>query len=152
MTALSYRPAAIGDASEIHALMLTLAADIPLVVETLEQEEALYAAVRKILVFAQSWVALGGQTVVGFVLVDSAEVGRHWGENELLNLRYAAVAAAFRDTDVLEVLIDKVLERMAPITASVREANRGGLAVCLAKLGFRETESRVGERRFRHDP
>jgi hypothetical protein len=152
MTAFSYRPAAIGDAAEIHTLILTLAADIPLIVETLQQEEALYAAVRKILAFGQSWVALDGQTVVGFVLVDAAEVGRHWGENELLNLRYAAAATAFRDGDVLDVLIGKVLERTAPITANVRDANRTGLADGLGKLGFRETESRVGEKRFRHDP
>jgi hypothetical protein len=152
MTALTYRPAVIGDAADIHALMLTLTADIPLVVETLEQEEALYAAVRKILAFAQSWVALDGQTVVGFVLVDAAEVGRHWGENELLNLRYAAAATAFRDGDVLDALIGKIMERAVPITATVRDANRTGLLDCLAKLGFRETESRVGEKRFRHDP
>jgi hypothetical protein len=152
MTALTYRPAVIGDAADIHALMLTLTADIPLVVETLEQEEALYAAVRKILAFAQSWLALDDQTVAGFVLVDAAEVGRHWGENELLNLRYAAAATAFRDGDVLDALIGKIMERAVPVTANVRDANRTGLADCLAKLGFHETESRVGEKRFRHDP
>jgi hypothetical protein len=145
MTALSYRPAAIGDASEIHALMLTLAADIPLVVETLEQEEALYAAVRKILVFAQSWVALGGQTVVGFVLVDSAEVGRHWGENELLNLRYGG-------GDELDALIGKVVERAVPITASIKDTNRNGLGALLERLGFRRTEMRVGEQHYRREP
>jgi hypothetical protein len=152
MTALSYRPAAIADAADIHTLMLTLAGDIPLAVETLEQEEALYAAVRKILAFGQSWVALDGDAIIGFVLVDSAEVGRHWGENELLNLRYAVVAPAFRDGDALDTLLGKVLERAVPITASVRDTNRGGLADCLVKLGFREVESRVGERCFRHDP
>jgi predicted N-acetyltransferase YhbS len=152
MTALSYRLAAIGDAADIHMLMLTLAADIPLAVETLEQEEALYAALRKILAFGQSWVGLDGETIIGFVLVDSAEVGRHWGENELLNLRYAAVAPAFRDDDVLDALVRKVLERAVPITASVRDTNRGGLADCLMNLGFSEVENRVGQRRFRHDP
>jgi len=152
MTALNYRPAAVSDAADIHALMLTLAGDIPLAVETLEQEEALYSALRKILAFGQSWVAFDGDRIIGFLLVDSAEVGRHWGENELLNLRYAAVAPAFRDGDALDTLLGKVVERAVPITASVRDANRVGLADCLTKLGFREVESRVGERRFRHDP
>ena len=152
MTALSFRPAAIGDAADIHALMLMLAADIPLATETLEQEEALYAALRKILAFGQSWVVLDGDAIVGFVLVDSAEVGRHWGENEQLNLRYALVAPAFRDGDALDTLIGKVLERAVPITASVRDTNCVGLADRLAKLGFLEAESRVGERRFRRDP
>ena len=139
------RPAVIQDAPEIHALLLRIADEIPLAVETLEQEEALYAAVRKVLAFGQSWVALDGDAVAGFVLVDSAEVGRHWGENELLNLRYAG-------GEGLDALIGKVLERMAPITASVRDGNRVGLSARLERLGFRRTETRVGEQHFRREP
>jgi hypothetical protein len=145
MTTSSLRPAAIGDAADIHALLLRVAADIPLAVESLDQEEALYASVRKILAFGQSWVALDGERVVGFVLVDSAEVGRHWGENELLNLRYAG-------GEMLDGLIGKVVDRAAPITATVKDANRTGLAPRLEKLGFRRTEPRLGEQLFRRDP
>jgi hypothetical protein len=145
MSDLDYRQAVIGDAADIHAQLLRIADEIPLAVATLEQEEALYAAVRKILAFGQSWVAFNGDDIVGVVLVDSAEVGRHWGENELLNLRYAA-------GEGLDALIGKVLERMAPIIAAVRDANRGGLAEQLEKRGFRETGTRVGERHFRRDP
>jgi hypothetical protein len=145
MTTSSLRPAAIGDAADIHALLLRVAADIPLAVESLDQEEALYASVRKILAFGQSWVALDGERVVGFVLVDSAEVGRHWGENELLNLRYAG-------GEMLDGLIGKVVDRAAPITATVKDANRTGLAPRLEKLGFRRTEPRLGEQHFRRDP
>jgi len=145
MSEVTYRPALIGDAGEIHTLLLAIADDIPLAVKTLEQEEALYAAVRKILAFGQSWIALDHAMIVGVVLVDSAEVGRHWGENELLNLRYASGQG-------LDGLIGKVLERNVPITASVRDANRSGLASRLEQFGFREAETRVGERRFRREP
>jgi CBS domain-containing protein len=145
MSDIRYRPAAIGDAADIHALLLAVAGDIPLAVETLEQEETLYAAVRKMLAFGQSWVAVEDEGIVGFVLVDSAEVGRHWGENELLNLRYAA-------GERLDELIGKVLERDVPITASVRDANRTGLAELLRRLGFRQAETRVGETHFRREP
>jgi hypothetical protein len=141
----SLRPATVGDAAELHALALAMAGDIPLAVETLEQEEALYAALRKVLAFGQSWVALDGERIAGFVLVDSAEVGRHWGENERLNLRYAAGAA-------LDALLGKVLARKVPIDAGVRDANRTGLAERLESLGFDKTESRVGEQRFRYEP
>jgi hypothetical protein len=141
----TYRAAQIGDASDIYTLLLVMAADIPLAVETLEQEEALYAALRKILAFGQSWVAVNGNAITGFVLIDSAEVGRHWGENELLNLRYAAGEA-------VDELLGKVLERRVPITASVRETNRTGLAARLERCGFRSVETRTGETRFRHDP
>jgi hypothetical protein len=145
MSTASLRPAVIGDAADIHALLLSLAGEIPLAVETLEQEEALYASVRKVLAFGQSWVAAEGERIVGFALVESAEVGRHWGENELLNLRYAGGGG-------LDALIGKVLERMAPITASVRDGNRVGLAARLERLGFRRTETRVGEQHFRREP
>jgi hypothetical protein len=141
----SYRPATVADAADIHTLLLAIAADIPLAVDTLDQEEALYAAVRKILAFGQSWVALDNGMVAGFVLVDSAEVGRHWGENELLNLRYAA-------GEDLDTLLGKVVERAVPIIASVRDANRSGLAARLERLGFHKTETRVGEQHFRRDP
>jgi hypothetical protein len=145
MSDIVLRPAAVADAADIHALLLKRAAEIPLAVETLEQEEALYAAIRKILAFGQSWVALDGGALAGAVLVDAAEVGRHWGENELLNLRYAAGAG-------LDALLGKVIERNVPITAAVRDANRSGLAALLESLGFGETEARVGERRFRREP
>jgi len=145
MSEPALRQAAVGDAADIHALMVRLAAEIPLTVETLEQEEALYAAVRKILAFGQSWVAHQDDTVVGFVLVDSAEVGRHWGENELLNLRYAA-------GDGLDSLIAKAMERAVPIIARVSDANRTGLAALLEANGFGATETRVGERHFRYEP
>jgi hypothetical protein len=145
MTEALLRPAVVGDAAAIHELMLKLAADIPLTAETLEQEEALYASVRKILAFGQSWIAARDDEVTGFLLVDSAEVGRHWGENELLNLRFAG-------GETLDALLGKVVERAVPIIAAVRDANRNGLAERLERLGFRRTETRVGEQHFRRDP
>lgn len=145
MSDLAQRPAGTGDAADIHTLLLRHAAAIPLAVEALEQEEALYAAIRKILAFGQSWVALDGEAIVGTVLVDSAEVGRHWGENELLTLRYAAGEA-------LDALLDKVLARAVPLAATVRETNRSGLIELLQSRGFRESENRLGERRLHHDP
>jgi len=152
MPGLAYRPATVADAADIHAMLVKIADDIPLVVDTLEQEEALYAAVRKVLGFGQSWVALDRERVVGFVLVDSAEVGRHWGENELLNLRYAGIAPGLRDSGALDALLGKVLERAVPITASVKDANRSGLAARLEALGFKRTAARLGEQHFRREP
>jgi predicted N-acetyltransferase YhbS len=148
----TYRAAQIGDASDIHTLLLAMAADIPLAVETLEQEEALYAALRKLLGFGESWVAVEDDRIVGFVLVENVQTGRHWGENETLDLRYAATDPAHRDGDALDALLQKVIERRAPIATSVKDANRTGLAARLEKLGFRQTETRTGETHFRRDP
>jgi hypothetical protein len=140
------RPAAIGDAAEIHALLLKIASDIPLAVETLEQEEALYAAVRKTLACGESWVALDDrERIAGVVLVDNVESGRHWGENALLDLRYAA-------GDALDLLIGKVVQRAVPIGTTVRDSNHSGLAGRLERLGFTQTEARLGVRQFRREP
>jgi len=139
------RPAVIGDAGDIHALLLALAVELSLAVESLEQEEALYAVVRKTLGWGESWVAEEAGRVVGCVLVDNIQTGRHWGENETLDLRYAG-------GENLDALIGKVAERTTPIAATVKEANRTGLASRLQRLGFRETETRMGERRFRREP
>lgn len=148
----TYRPAAVNDAADIHAVLLAVAGEIPLAVETLEHEEALYAAVRKLLAFGESWVAAEGERIIGFALVENVETRRHWGENEMLALRYAGVDPARGDAGTLDALIGKVLERTVPITASVKDANRSGMAARLERAGFRHTETRHGERHFRRDP
>jgi predicted N-acetyltransferase YhbS len=152
MAPLSYRSAQVSDAANIHQLLLAIAGEIPLAVETLEQEEALYAVLRKLLGFGESWVATEDDRIIGFVLVENVQTGRHWGENEALDLRYAALDPAYGDNGVFEALMAKVLDRMAPLTASVKDANRTGLAARLEKLGFRQTETRTGETHFRRDP
>lgn len=145
MSEPTLRQAAVNDAADIHTLLLGLAAQIPLAVETLEQEEALYAQLRKTLGWGESWVAEDGGRIVGCALVDNVQTGRHWGENETLDLRYAA-------GDALDALIAKVLERTALITAAVKDANRSGLAARLERSGFRPVDAPGGERRFRRDP
>ncbi|MGA8401626.1 MAG: hypothetical protein WB697_17195 [Stellaceae bacterium] len=145
MSEPTLRPAVVGDAADIHTLLLRLADEIPLAVETLEQEEALYAQLRKTLGWGESWVAEAGGQIVGCIVVDNVQTGRHWGENEALDLCYAA-------GEGLDALLDKVLERKVPITASVRDANRSGLAELLERSGFNEAETRAGERRFRREP
>jgi hypothetical protein len=145
MTALALRPAGVNDAAEIHELLLAMAGALPLAVATLEQEEGLYAQLRKTLGWGESWVAVDDGRIVGCVLVDNVQTGRHWGENEALDLRHAAGAG-------LDALIAKLLERTAPISAAVKDANRTGLAERLERAGFRRTEARIGEQHFRRDP
>jgi ribosomal protein S18 acetylase RimI-like enzyme len=152
MAALVYRPAQTSDAADIHALLLAIADAVPLAIETLDQEEALYAVLRKVLGFGESWVAEDGGRIIGFVLVESVQTGRHWGENEALDLRYAGLDPGYRDGEVFDTLMMKVLDRMAPITASVKDTNRIGLAPRLEKLGFRQTETRTGETHYRREP
>src|SRR5581483_5224587 len=68
---IDYRPARLDDAGEVHDLLLRLAADLPLLVDTLEREEALYALVRDCVRSGESWVAFDRDgRIVGAVLVE----------------------------------------------------------------------------------
>ena len=58
MAGIAYRQARIEDAAEIHALLLRLAPEIPLLVDTLEREEALYALIRNCARSGESCVAI----------------------------------------------------------------------------------------------
>ena len=107
---IAYRQAALGDAAEILDLLLVLAPEMPLQIETLEREEALYALIRNCARSGQSWVALGqSERIVGFVLAEPAQLGRHYAEGELIELRHAGVAAAHRGQRIFSELLAKVL-------------------------------------------
>ena len=153
MAALSYRQAALGDAAAIHALLLAMAPEIPVQVDTLESEEALYAMIRNCARSGESWVACDDSgRLVGFALAERAERGRHYAEHEVLELRYAGVAAAQREAGVVERLVERLIERMVPVIATVSPHNRSGLAACLERLGFRAAAAPGSERLYRREP
>lgn len=138
MSEIVYRPAVLDDAAEIHALLLRLAPEIPLLVDRLEREEALYAETRNCVRSGESWVAADGAGhIVGFLLAAPIERGRHYGENELLDLRYAGVAAEQRRQGVFAALLSQLLGRMLPVVTRVPPQNDSGAAARLTALGFR---------------
>ena len=150
---IAYRQAALADAAGIFDLLLTLAPEMPLQVDTLEREEGLYALIRNCARSGESWVALaeaGG--IVGFVLAEPAQLGRHYAEGELIELRHAGVAADQRGQRIFSELLAKVLARMQPVVTSVNPLNRAAMAVRLVKRGFRPIGAAGGETRFRWDP
>jgi GNAT superfamily N-acetyltransferase len=153
MTGIAYRPAAAEDAADIHALLLALAPEIPLLVDTLEREEALYALIRNCGRSGESWVALDErERIIGFVLVDPELLERHYAEYEILDLRYAGVAPGYRGHGIFGALIARVLARMVPVTATVPPQNRSNMAARLTGFGFHQTPSPGSERHFRWEP
>jgi GNAT superfamily N-acetyltransferase len=148
-----YRQAALGDAREILDLLLALAPEMPLQVDTLEREEALYALIRNCARSGESWVALAESgRIVGLVLAEPAQHGRHYAEGELIELRHAGVAVDHRGRRIFSELLARVLGRMQPVVTSVNPLNRAAMAVRLVKRGFRPTGAAGGETRFRWDP
>ncbi|HLY45262.1 MAG TPA: GNAT family N-acetyltransferase [Stellaceae bacterium] len=146
---IRYRPAGLDDAAEIHALLLKLAPEMPLLVDTLEREEALYVLARNCARSGQSWVACDDTNrIVGFVLVEPTQHGRHYAEHEILELHHAGVATEHRNQGIFAALVAKVQARMVPVTASVPPQNKSETARRLEKLGFRA----VGDARLRWEP
>jgi GNAT superfamily N-acetyltransferase len=153
VTGIAYRPAELGEAADILAVLLEVAPEIPVSVETLEQEEALYALIRNCARSGESWVAIDeANRIVGFLLVELAQARRHYAEHEVLELRYGGVTAAHRHQGIFTTLVQRVLDRMLPVTASVSPTNRSGAARLLDRLGFRRLSSPGGEQRFCWEP
>jgi ribosomal protein S18 acetylase RimI-like enzyme len=152
MSTIAYRQARIEDAAEVHALLLRLAPEIPLLVDTLEREEALYALIRNCGRVGESWVALDEQEhIIGFVLADPEVTERHYAEHEILDLLHAGVAPEHRGQGIFRTLISKVQSRLVPITTIVPPHNRFGAAARFEKFGFRPTGS-PGEHVLRWEP
>jgi N-acetylglutamate synthase-like GNAT family acetyltransferase len=150
---IDYRPARLDDAGEVHQLLMQLAAEIPLLVDSLEREEALYALARNCARSGESWVACDKDgRIVGVALVEPNRLGRHYAEHEVLDLRHVAVVPERQDSRILGALIAKVTERLQPIAARVGAQNRTGLAARLRELGFRSAGSVGGEQVLRWEP
>ena len=153
MIGISYRPARLDEAADILTVLIELAPEIPVHVEPLEREEALYALIRNCARSGESWVAADESGhVIGFVLAQPDQTRRHYAEHEILELHYGGVVKAYRCGGVFTALVGHVLARMAPVIATVSPANRSGAIQVLEKLGFDHIGSPGGERRLRWDP
>ncbi len=68
---IAIRQATLDEAAAIHELLLGLAESLPLQVDSLEREEALYALIRNCARSGESWVAIDPEgRIVGFVLAE----------------------------------------------------------------------------------
>jgi GNAT superfamily N-acetyltransferase len=153
MTGIVYRPARLDEAAAILAVLIEVAPEIPVQVEPLEREEALYALIRNCARSGESWVATDESgRIVGFLLAEPNQVRRHYAEHETLELRYGGVVQNHRHQGIFTGLTERVLGRMVPVTATISPANQAGAAGLLEGLGFHSVASPGGEQRFRWDP
>ena len=153
MAEIAYRHAELGEAADILAVLLEVAPEIPVSVDTLEQEEALYALIRNCARSGESSVAIDDAgRIVGFLLVELSQARRHYAEHEMLELRYGGVTGTHRHQGIFTNLVQRVLDRMLPVTTSVNPANRSGALRLLQKLGFHNLSSSGSEQRLRWEP
>ena len=153
MAEITYRQARLDEAADILAMLIQIAPEIPVQVEPLEREEALYALIRNGARSGESWVALD-QTgrIVGLLLAEPSQARRHYAEHQILELRYGGVLKTHRRHGIFTALLKQVLDRLLPVVATVSPANQSGAARLLEKLGFHNTGSPGGEQRFRWNP
>jgi len=148
-----YRPARLDEAADILAVLTELAPEIPVQVEPLEREEALYALIRNCARSGESWVALDDANgIVGFLLAQPDQTRRHYAEHEIVELRYGGVVKTHRRRGIFTGLVERVLARMVPVAATVSPANQSGTVRLLVKLGFENIGSPGGEQRLRWNP
>ena len=153
MAEIAYRPARLDEAADILAVLIELAPEIPVQIEPLEREEALYALIRNCARSGESWVALDDANgIVGFLLAQPDQTRRHYAEHEILELRYGGVVKTHRRRGLFTGLVKRVLARMVPVLATVSPANQSGAVRLLVKLGFENIGSPGGEQRLRWDP
>lgn len=148
---IAYRPAALEEAVDILALMKALADEIPLRLERLEHEEALYRVIRTCARSGESWVATDGAAIVGVLLVQQDETDRFWGENEALEIRHAGVMPACRGQGIFGELLGRVMARLVPVTVHVATANNSGIGRRFEAAGFDRGASPGGQR-YRWEP
>jgi len=146
-------PPRLDEAADILAVLTELAPEIPVQVEPLEREEALYALIRNCARSGESWVALDDANgIVGFLLAQPDQTRRHYAEHEILELRYGGVVKTHRRRGIFTGLVERVLARMVPVAATVSPANQSGTVRLLVKLGFENIGSPGGEQRLRWNP
>ena len=153
MAEIVYRPAMLDEAANILAVLIEIAPEIPVQVEPLEREEALYALIRNCARSGESWVAVDDTgRIAGFLLAEPDQVRRHYAEHEILELHYGGVLNTHRGRGIFTALVTQVIDRMLPVTATVNPSNQSSAARLLEKLGFRNIASPGGEHCFRWDP
>jgi len=153
---IAYRPALLEEAPDILAMIKTLADEIPLRLERLEHEEALYRVIRTCARSGESWVATDDaapngdapnrDAIVGVILVQQNETDRFWGEAEALEIRHAGVLPSHRRQGILTELVNRVLTRLVPVTVHVAAANNSGIGRRLEAAGFIREASPGGQR------
>ncbi len=148
------RPATQSDASEIILLLIEVAPEIPLRLDTEERKVAGSKIVGECVGSGESWVAVDAKCrVVGFVLLQADKMKRFLNDNQALHIRYAGVAKRQRKRGVFCALIQHAMSRNVPLTATVKAANQSGMAARLARLGFQEcTTSSRDEKKFQWQP
>ncbi len=142
MTRMKLRIAIEGHALGIFEVLAEVAPEIPLLLDTNERREAVTAMISSWIASGESLVAMDDNgRVIGFLLVEPDRLERFHNDNLALHLCYAGVAKGQREAGVFRALIEQVMSRKVPLTATVKAANQSGMAARLMQIGFQKSST-----------
>jgi ribosomal protein S18 acetylase RimI-like enzyme len=149
---VEYRPPRSTDADGILAVLEEVAPEIPLPL-TAKAREIIRARVVQCCSSQQSCVAVDpADRVVGFLLAEPDKKERLHHDNQALHLPYAGVTKSGRRQGVFHKLLEEVMSRQVVLTATVKCANRCGMAARLMKIGFTKISSNGQDDQFWWQP
>jgi ribosomal protein S18 acetylase RimI-like enzyme len=149
---LQYRIATANHASGIFAVLEEVAAEVSVLLDGAERRSRVLEHVRASSGSGESWVAVDGRKVIGFLQAEPDQLERFHHDNGALHLSYGGVRAKYRGCGVFRSLTEKLVERRVPLTATVKHANKSGMARVLIKLGFVKTAATNDQDDLRRNP
>jgi hypothetical protein len=151
--AFEYRVAHGEDAVGILPVLQEVAPEIPVLLDTPERQETIQAIIAECCAGNESLVAVdAGGAIVGFVLAKPDRLERFLRKNKALSLRYIGVKGDCRQRGIFAALMEKLMAKGVPLTASVLHSNHSAMEDRLVKIGYTKVESDAKETRFRWDP
>jgi hypothetical protein len=133
-----YRVAFPSDANSILAVLKEVASEIPVVLDTQDKLARITTVTVQCCVSKETWVACDADgNIVGVVL---AEPNRRKRDGSI-HLPYIGVSKDKRQRGIFGTLVKKLMNKGAPLTASVLHGNQSGMADRLVKLGFTKEDS-----------
>jgi hypothetical protein len=150
---LECRVATLNDAAQILSILEEVAPEIPVALDNPEAREVVISRIKQCCSFGETCVAANRTNrIVGFLLVEPEEMERFLHDNQALHLPYGGVTKTWRNQGTFQNLIEMVMSRHAPLTATVKRENRCKMAPRLIKIGFTKVSCNAQEDKFRWQP
>jgi hypothetical protein len=147
-SAIEYRIATCDDETDMYAVMEEVAPEIPVPLDTEENQIIMRGIITECHGSGKSWVAIDANgEVLGCVL---ARPDIH--EPNAISLRYVGVKKASRCQGIFATFIEKLKTNGVPLTASVLVNNRSAMGYRFLKAGFTKVKSDDKETLFRWGP
>lgn len=121
------------DIESIFAVMKVCADEIPVRMDGGEREKRLRSSIRHGCLNGRSFVDVCDNQIVGFLLVSSGL------DKGYFELDYGGVLPEYRGIGLFGRMLGEVKARSGCLDATVKNANKSGMADKLLKLGFIET-------------